>query len=88
MSRYKLPQEQIDNMNMDTVSELLLHIQDELCELTDTEYRLYTKRRELEKVLHPEVFIEPELLQTTESELKRLLQEAVLQGINIKDLTL
>ena len=92
MSRYNLPQEQINSMGMEELSSFLTEMQDEMCELAALEYKLYTRRRELEKILHPEMFTEPEPLQEPEikkldhKQLKALLKSAVSRGIDLKDL--
>jgi len=92
MSRYNIPQDQIDSMNIDTVSNLLNTIQNEMCELAGLEYNLYARRRELEKILHPELFVdqepspESEVKKLTSNQLKNLLKVALERGINLKDL--
>ena len=92
MSRFNLPQDQIDSMGMESVSRLLNEMQDEMCELAALEYKLYTRRRKLEEILHPEMFTdqeplqEPEIKKLDEEQLKALLHTALSRGINLKDL--
>jgi len=90
MSRYNIPQEQIDSMDMTTVSSLLNDMQEEMCDLANLEYSLYTRRRELEKELQPELFIEPEMESEVKKldalQLRHLLKVAIDRGIDLKDL--
>ena len=93
MSRYNIPQEQIDRMDMDTLSDLLTTMQQEMCDLAGLEYSLYTRRRALEKELNPELFVDaPQDTQQTDkrklsnAQMLKLITAAQNRGISLEDI--
>ena len=96
MSRYSIPQDQIDQMEFDPLTDLMAKVQQEVCTLASLEYKLWTRRRELELLKHPELAqerTEERTEQTTiknnklsSSQLLKILKIAKERGVSLEDM--
>ena len=90
MTRYNLTQEQINLLDFDEIENLRKELNQELMNLNQTEWKLYTRRLELELIANPELGIrEPiDLPQKpkTKLDLYEMMQGLVEQGYDIKSL--
>ena len=89
MSRYNLSQDQINLLDFDEIENLRKEINSELVLLNQTEWKLYTRRRELELIANPELGIReptPEPPKQVKTDLTKIIAELVASGYDVKSL--
>ena len=98
MGRFDISEEQISVLDLEQITELLVHISEEATMLAQTEHKLYQHRRKLELIANPHIvdnvhsaLVRMEtptktLITPTKSTLSALLKKAMAQGIDISKL--